>query len=243
MDDDDINESDDAEELSTLNVLVPNIELATGCSPTQIPGNPPSSLAQSLSQRILSLLHSTNLVRASDLRVLYKPPKEDDDEPDVTPAPEVAAYWTLYIDILFISLDGNAFDAAWCALLAALENTTLPKAWWDADMESVLCSDKVVEAKKLSLRSFPVPTTFAIFEPGREKGVKEERSFTLADPDTAEEDVCNEILTIVVDMSVGDTKVKRIEKSGGGVVGRELLAACVKTASGRWGEWSGILQA
>ena len=161
------------DELTSVNALVPNVELATGCSPSHIPGNPPSTLAQSLSQRVLSLLHATKLVRASDLRILFRPPKHDEDEPDVIPPLKVAAYWTLYIDILFISLDGNPFDAAWCAVLAALENTRLPKAWWDADIESILCSDKAGDAKALKLRGFPVPTTFAVFEPGREKGVRE----------------------------------------------------------------------
>jgi exosome complex component RRP43 len=160
----------------------------------------------------------------------------------VVPPLEIAAYWTLYIDILFISLDGNPFDAAWCAVLAALGNTRLPKAWWDADMESLLCSDKAGDARTLNLRGLPVPTTFAVFEPGRGKGVKEERSWVLADPDTFEEELCNESVTMAVDLSAGETRVKRIEKAGGGVVGRELMKDCVKTATARWVEWNGILQ-
>jgi len=242
MDDETVEDENDAEELSSLNVLVPNIELATGCSPAHIPGNPPSTLAQSLSQRMLSLLHTTKLIRASDLRILYRPPKQEDDEPDVVPPLGIAAYWTLYIDVLFISLDGNPFDAAWCALLAALENTRLPKAWWDADAGSILCSDLAEDARSLSLRGLPVPTTFAAFEPGLEKGVKEARTWMLADPDTLEEDLCNESVTMVVDSSSGRTVVRRIEKAGGGVVGKETLSTCMETARMRWGEWSGILQ-
>ena len=242
MSDDDEDE-EDAEELSSLNVLVPNIELATGCSPAHIPGNPPSSLAQSLSQRVLSLLQSTKLVRASDLRILHRPPKQEDDEPDIVPPLEVAAYWTLYIDILFISLDGNPFDAAWCALLAALENTRLPGALWDADAESILCSDKGEEARSLSLRGLPVPATFAVFEPGREKGVREERTWALVDPDTLEETLCGEAVTVVVDCTSGKTRVKRIEKAGGTVVDGKALQECVEITGKRWGEWSGLLQA
>ena len=176
------------------------------------------------------------------MRILYRPPKQEDDEPDITPPLEVAAYWTLYIDILFISLDGNAFDAAWCALLAALENTKLPKAWWDADVESVLCSDKVEDATSLSLRGFPVPTTFAVFEPGREKGVDEERSWLLADPDTLEENLCNETVTVVVDASTGQSRVRRVEKTGGAVVGKALMRECCKVAGNRWAEWNGVLR-
>ncbi|KIW09520.1 uncharacterized protein PV09_00396 [Verruconis gallopava] len=233
---------DDSDELASLNVLVPNIELATGCSAAHIPGNLPSSLAQTLSQRILSLLHSTRLVRASDLRILYRPPNEINDDSDEVPPLEVAAYWTLYIDILFISLDGNPFDAAWCALLAALESTVLPKAWWDADMNSILCSEEAHEAKKLGLRGFPVPTTFVLFEPSREKGVKETRNWLLADPDSFEEELCDESVTVVVDLSTGDARVKRIEKSGGGVTDVNLMKDCVEIATRRWAEWSGILQ-
>lgn len=236
----DTEDEDDSEEIASLNVLVPNIELATGCSPAYMPGNAPMTLAQSLSQRVLSLLHSTKFVRASDLRILYRPLRQEDDEE--VPEVEIAAYWTLYVDILFISLDGNPFDAAWCAVLAALNNTRLPKAWWDADLESILCSDKMEEATKLRLRGFPVPTSFAVFEPGREKGVKEERSWLLADPDTSEEDLCREEVTVVVDLSGGDTRIKRIEKTGGGVVGRELLKEAVTIASARWAEWSDIMQ-
>jgi exosome complex component RRP43 len=235
-------DNNDTEELSSLNVLVPNVELATGCSPSHIPGNPPSTLAQTLSQRVLSLLHSTQLVRASDLRILYRPPKQDDDEPDVVPPLEIAAYWTLYIDVLLISLDGNVFDATWCALLAALTNTKLPKAWWDPDVESVLCSDRESDARSLRLRGFPVPTTFAVFNPGREKGVKEEKIWALADPNTSEEDVCDEAVTITVDISSGSLKTKRIEKAGGDVTGRELVQECVRVAALRWGEWNGIIQ-
>jgi exosome complex component RRP43 len=236
-------EEDDITEMASLNLLVPNIELATGCSPAHMPGNPPSTLAQSLSQRLLSLLHSTRLIRASDLRITYRPPSgPDDDDLDAPPPLEIAAYWTLYIDILIISLDGNPFDAAWGALLAALGNTRLPKAWWDADLEMILCSEQVKDGKKLQLRRCPVASSFVVFEPGREKGVKEERTWVLADPDTFEEGLCREAVTVVIDYDDGDAKVKRIEKSGGSIAGREVMREVVTLAQTRWAEWSGVLQ-
>ena len=236
-------DEEDAAEIAALNLLVPNIELSTGCSPAHLPGNPPSTLAQSLSQRVLSLLYSTRLIRASDLRILYRPPnRSDEGESDMLPEVEIAAYWTLYIDVLFISLDGNPFDAAWCAILAALGNTRLPESWWDADLETVICSDQALTAKTLRLRAFPVPLTVAVFEPGREKGVKEERSWVLADPDTFEEELCHEQVTAVVDIEDGKTKMKRIEKHGGGIVGKELMGDVIKMAAARWAGWSGLLQ-
>ena len=60
---------EDAQQLEHLNLLVPNVELATGCSPLYLPGSPPSNLAQSLTQRLLTLLHQTRLVRLQDLEI------------------------------------------------------------------------------------------------------------------------------------------------------------------------------
>jgi exosome complex component RRP43 len=245
MDDDEgvEEEEDDVAEVASLNLLVPNIELATGCSPAHLPGNPPSTLAQSLSQRLLSLLHSTRLIRASDLRIIYRPPsRPDDDIPDEPPPVEIAAYWTLYIDILIISLDGNPFDAAWGAILAALGNTRLPKAWWDPDLEMILCSDQAKDGKKLQLRGCPVASSFVVFEPGREKGLKEDRTWILADPDTFEEALCREAVTVVLDYDDGNAKIRQIEKSGGAVVGREQMGNMVDMAQARWAEWNGVLQ-
>lgn len=235
-------DEDDVAEIASLNLLVPNIEIATGCSPAHLPGNPPSTIAQSLSQRLLSLLHSTRLLRASDLRVLYRPPPTPDEDPDESPPLEIVAYWTLYIDILVISLDGNPFDAAWGAILAALGNTRLPKAWWDADLEMVLCSDRIKEGGKLQLRGCPVAATFAAFEPGREKGVRDERTFVLADPDTFEEGLCTEAVTVVLDYVDGDQKIRKIEKEGGGIIGREVMKDIMNMAQSRWAEWTGVLQ-
>ncbi|KAA6413949.1 MAG: exoribonuclease family [Lasallia pustulata] len=120
-------EEEAAEELAALGLLVPNLTLSTGCSPAHLPGSPPSPLAQSLTQRILTLLHTSRLVSLSDLMISHQPPADAADA-EPPPAPEIKAYWTLYIDVLFISLDGNAFDAAWGAVLAALGDTRLPGA-------------------------------------------------------------------------------------------------------------------
>jgi exosome complex component RRP43 len=234
-------EGDDVAEVSSLNLLVPNIELATGCSPAHLPGNPPSTLAQSLSQRLLSLLHTTRLIRASDLRILHRPPSSLDDD-DEAPPLEIAAYWTLYIDVLIISLDGNPFDAAWGAILAALQNTTLPKARWDPDLELILCSDRVSEGNKLALRGCPVAASFTVFEPGREKGIAEARNWVLADPDAFEEELSREGVTVVVDFEDGAGKVRRIEKGGGVAVGCEEMRDIVRLAHGRWAEWHSVLQ-
>lgn len=245
---DNIDDEDDSAELSHLSLLVPNIELATGSTPAHLPGSPPSSLAQTLTARLRALLLSTRLVRARDLRILYRPPPTADeaDMPDVPPKVEVKAYWTLYIDTMFISLDGNAFDAAWAAVMSALRDTKLPRAWWDEDVEGVLCSDVPSEARALELRGLPMAASFAVFAPNRGLGESadqgdERKAWVLSDPDAFEEVLCPEVVTVTVDCSEGKRRMRRIEKSGGGTVGRELMRGVVQRAEERWKDWLEVL--
>jgi len=164
-----------AEELASLNLLVPNVDMATGCSPANLPGGPPSVEAQTLSHRILALLLSSRLVDIEDLRIRHTPSSVDttlgdseamaEDEEVDAPRQATIAYWTLYPSIHVLSLSGSAalFSAAWAALVAALRDVRLPRAWWDEDVQAVLCSDLVAEAKRLRLRGCPVISTWGVF--------------------------------------------------------------------------------
>ena len=240
-------ERGDGEEMARLALLVPNIELATGCSPAHLPGGPPSVLAQTLTQRILTLLHISNLVKMQGMRIWHRPPSLDDHtatERGITVQEEgedasvrVKAFWVLYIDVLFISLDGNAFDAAWLAILAALNSTKLPKAWWDADREMVLCSDAVTESVPLQLRGLPVPLSFGVFS-GKGEGSEEGGKWLLCDLDGFEEGVVREVGTVVVG---GEGRVVRFEKSGGEGVGVRELRGLAEIAGRRREEWMGVL--
>lgn len=239
----------EGEEISGLNLLVPNIELSTGCDANNIPGNPPTQLAQALSHRLHTLLHLTHLVKASDLRITEARPDKRSlsadeialDVDDDTDEPAVHAYWTLYIDIVFISLDGNPFDAAWLALLTALRSTRLPRAWYDRELETIICSPEVFESRILNLRGCPVASTFSVFEPAKLKGAKPDqhsRTWVLADPDAFEEGICSESVTVVVDRDQNERiRVRRIEKSGGSVVDASRLAECVESAGRRHMEY------
>ncbi|KAI1124266.1 exosome complex exonuclease RRP43 [Nemania abortiva] len=250
------------DELRDYDLLVPNIELATGCAPNFLPGVPPTTLAQTLSTRIYSLLHSSHLLDVADLRIYHEKNREEDDatkgegegdedmqDADVdvdVPAREVKAYWVLYIDILFISLDGNPFDAAWAAVLAALRDTKLPRARWDADREMVLCSRREAPIP-LSITGFPVACTAAVFtakerlkqSQSRKAGGEMGPFWILVDPDRFEESLCDEMVTVVVDRSIEgeETKILGLSKSGGTVVGPEVIRRFVKVAEGRWQEF------
>lgn len=228
--------------IEDLGLLVPNLELSTGCSPAHLPGNPPGTLAQSLSYRVLSLLHNSNIIDPSDLSIEYNEPHTDEDLPDEGPKIITKAYWTLYIDILCIVLDGNAFDTAWAAVIAALNNTVLPKAWWDPDREMIVCSPRIDDAATLRLNSLPVASTFAVFSTASPLKQRDQaESWVLADPDESEEAVCNETLTIVLVVKKGQQRrLLRLEKNGGSKIASEFLSNCVRLAEERCNEWESV---
>lgn len=274
-------DEEDRAHIQDLNLLVPNLSLSTGCAPGFIPGAPPSALAQSLSHQLLSLLHGTRLVRADDLRIWYQPPNlgpedlerhNESEQMDVdaeqsasadSKPREIKAFWVLYIDVMIISLAGNPFDAAWAAVLAALRDTKLPRAWWDIDNETVLCSDNVAEARKLSLRGLPVASSFCVFESDaaagwravvipdaeeqkaqdqRKKGTQQK--WILADPDGYEEGLSQERACVVVDKEKngkGKMVIVKMEKHGGWTVDSEDLRQLVDISGRRWDEMKRIL--
>ena len=79
--------------------------------------------------------------------------------------------------------------------------------------------------------------SFAVFEPGKMKGSKNEKgTWVLADPDGFEEGLCRERVMVVVDRSDNGLGVRRIEKSGGTVLGKEEMKNIVKLAEMRWKE-------
>jgi len=278
--DDSEDDQEDESYIQDFNLLVPNLSLSTGCAPGFLPGAPPSSLAQALSHQILSLLHSSRLVREDDLRIWYQPPDlgaedlerhNENEQMDVDAAHddqqqknrEIKAFWVLYIDIMIISLAGNPFDAAWAAVVAALRDTKLPRAWWDEDNEMVLCSEAVSEAKKLSLRGMPVASSFTVFEAdaaagwravvipdaeeeeeideAKRKGLQ--RRWILADPDGYEEGLSQERVSVVVDKKRdGKVVIVRMEKNGGWAVGPKELRQLIDVSVQRWDEVKRILE-
>jgi exosome complex component RRP43 len=242
---DDVSFNDeDYTEIIANNLLVPNIELSTGCSPNHLPGGPPSVEAQSLSQRLLGLLHTSRLVGKEDLKIYYTLPVDADEE-ERAKGPQLKAYWTLYIDILCISYGGNVFDAAWLALYAALRDAALPKAWWDVDLKQILCSAEVSEAKKLRLQGMPVPLSWSIFVPEVRTGKKagQEEVWVLCDPDAFEEECCLEAGCVVVDVdSQGRTEILKLEKNGGGRIGGQELTSLFGLAEKRGKQWQQILK-
>ncbi|KIW38349.1 uncharacterized protein PV06_09321 [Exophiala oligosperma] len=229
------------------NLVVPNIELGTGCSPKHPANAPPSVEAQSISQRLLSTMYSSKLVRTTDLEILYTPPTETQDiELGITGDPQLKAYWTLYIDMMCISHGGSIFDAAWLAMHAALKDVKLPKAWWDPDWERILCSADIGDARRLNLRGMPVSSSFGVFLPEERllnANDTDDEHWILMDMDSFEEEACEETGAVIVDAS-GKGKalsIVRIEKNGGSAINVEHLTKIVGFAERRWNQWKDVL--
>jgi exosome complex component RRP43 len=238
-------------ELALYNLLIPNLTLSTGCSPTHLSNTPPSTEAQSLSQRLLSLLLTSRLIRLSDLEIFHTPPEEDS-----SPQPSLKAYWVLYIDLLCISHagTGSVFDASWLAMWAALKDTLLPRAYWDADEDMIHCSPEISEARRLRLRGCPVPISFGVFNTSMQDGTgtgtdaagdtEKATPQVLIDLDATEEDSLSEKGCVVVDLTYAtssDPTILRIEKWGGGNLSSEMLRSVVSVACERWREWQVVL--
>lgn len=239
--------------IRTHNLLVPNLELSTGCSPFHLPGSPPSLEAQSLTQRLLSLLQTSRLIRLSDLCIYDN---NNNNNNNSSTEKKLHAFWVLYIDTVIINHDGNLFDACALAMLSALRDTRLPRAWWDADLGSVLCSSERGEARGLRLRGCPVPMSFLVFRSdgleegggglaeGRRRGTRGVEQ-VLCDPDAFEEGCGGgERGCVVVDFEAeGRMVVVQMVKCGGPSLGREGLRELGGLAGDRWKEWQRVLMA
>ncbi|KAL8723604.1 MAG: hypothetical protein Q9225_000146 [Loekoesia sp. 1 TL-2023] len=276
--------TEEAEEMAYLNLLVPNVELSTGCSPNYLPGGPPSTEAQSLSHRVLTLMHTSQLLSMDDLRIWYNPlttsspavpPAEAPEvestsmsldipnantEEDSSPEqqqPTIKAFWTLHIALLVLSLSGPPFPTLWTALLAALRDTRLPRAWWDADRQSVVCSPAISESRRLKLNGMPMAMSFGVFDAekhgaaqlssqgGEVEGGK--KKWVLVDMDGFEESCCEEEVTVTVRDGAADTEgrgveILKIEKGGGGFVGRQEMRDVVQMAEKTGREWRSIIE-
>jgi len=227
--------------LKSYPLIVPNLELNTGCAAAYHPG-PPSDWAQAMTQRIKSLLVDVVCPVDVDVLKIVQIGSGEEGEEDEE---EIKAYWVLYVDTVMVSLDGNAFDAAWAAIIAALNDTKLPVARWDPDLGRVVCDP--AQARSLGISQFAFTSSFGIFTapPGEEAGAD---TWILADPDDFEEGVCEERILVVMK---DEKTIAKIEKGGGqaggsgvgtALAGVKHLQKCVRMAGERWSIWNDLIK-
>ncbi|KAG9120064.1 hypothetical protein FRC07_004600 [Ceratobasidium sp. 392] len=154
-------------------VIVPNLDLPAICSPKFRPG-PPAEEAQMLSERINDILVSTCAI---DPKTLCIHPGK--------------SAWVIYIDAVCINYDGNILDATMLAVIAALQNATIPVATYDTEAERTTCSR--MERIPLALAHMPLTISFGVFN----------RTHLLSDPSSFEEPLLDAAITVIVDISSG----------------------------------------
>ncbi|KIO11225.1 hypothetical protein M404DRAFT_994885 [Pisolithus tinctorius Marx 270] len=187
--------------------LVPNIDLPAICSPKFKPG-PPSEEAQVLSERLNAALVSTQLLPLT--RLCIEPGR---------------SVWCLYVDATCINYDGNAFDAALLAMVAALRNTTLPECTYNEETGRTTCrsrtarrplplnEDKVIVG--LSFGVVPTPSIPMGLDTSEGKNTSRTTGpILLADPTAFEEPLLARVVTVVVDVQ------GRVVSVEGGVCGK-----------------------
>ncbi|CAL1699968.1 unnamed protein product [Somion occarium] len=178
--------------------LVPNIDLPALCSPKFKPG-PPTEEAQVLSDRLNDVLLASGII--SRISLCIEPGK---------------SVWVLYIDAICLNYDGNAFDAALLAMVAALRNTRLPKAAYNEETGRTTCSRRSL--LPLQVNKLPISSSFGVFD----------STHVLADPTTFEEPLLDTTFSVIMNE---DGKLVSVLQLGLGLVGQPgTLDRCIAAA-------------
>ncbi|KAF9233606.1 ribosomal protein S5 domain 2-type protein [Melanogaster broomeanus] len=180
-----------------LGFIVPNLDLPAICSPK----------AQVLSERLNKALVSSNILPLTTLCISSG-----------------QAVWCLYIDATCINYDGNAFDAALLAMVAALGNTTLPNAIFDPSTSRTTCSRAVRIPLSLDTSRRVVGLSFGCIG----------GSTLVADPTSFEEPLLSSTISVVVDAEGGLMGVERnVIGDSEGAESAGALDKCVLAAKAR----------
>lgn len=194
--------------------LVPNLDLPAISSPKFKPGAP-SEEAQVLSNRLYDLLTSCDVLPLSSLCI--EPGK---------------AVWTIFLDIICINYDGNAFDATVAAAGAALKNTRIPKATFNQETQKTSCSR--TEKQALTLNRIPLAMSFGVFD----------ALHLVADPSSFEEPLVSSTITVAVD---GAGNVCSLQQEGPVRVGDKdaetVIDECLLAAKKRRKELAPVVDA
>ncbi|TDL30067.1 hypothetical protein BD410DRAFT_811430 [Rickenella mellea] len=181
--------------------LVPNLDLPAICSPKFKPG-PPVEDAQVLSARLYDILLSSCVISPSSLCIHSG-----------------RAVWVLYVDATCINYDGNAFDAALLAMVAALKNTRLPKATFDEETGRTTVTKKT--KIPLEIQRSPTAMTFGIFD----------STHVLSDPTAFEEPLLDTTISVIVDERGELTGVSQLGL--GTSSSDEIISRCISAAKKR----------
>jgi len=77
------------------------------------------------------------------------------------------AAWVLYLEVVCLEYDGNGFDPALLACIAAIQNTQLMGLTFNENSRQFECVDEIkadIKQKTLKIKQAPMPITFASVE-------------------------------------------------------------------------------
>lgn len=180
--------------------IVPNVELHP-CSSPRFGSGPPGVQAMDLSQFMQNVLITAGVLDLNDLCLV----------------PSKYA-WCLYCDVVCINYDGNVYDAAQVAVMAALHDVRLPTLTYNEEEDKTTVA--IERTLPLKIKSRPVSSTFTLYSD----------AIQLADP-TAEDESqgSGEITTVLRE----DGSLCYLHKPGGHAVPPQMLDPLVLLAAKR----------
>jgi len=125
--------------------------------------------------------------------------------------------WALYCDVICLNHDGCILDAALIAVLAALQNLTLPKVEYDNDIDCI--SVNVNERNSIKVNAMPVATTLMVFDD----------NIIITDPTFEEENLSSTMITI----AICNSDVCFVFKPGGTPFNQKQMEICTNRALAR----------
>ncbi|XP_045595920.1 exosome complex component RRP43 [Procambarus clarkii] len=180
--------------------IVPNVELYPCCS-HQFKMGPPGERAMATSQFLKNVITSAQIINLTDLCIV----------------PNKMA-WCLYCDVVCINYDGNLYDAAVIALMAALQNVKLPAVSYDEENDKA--SVELERTLPISLKAKPVASTFTVYSD----------SIQLMDPTAEDETQGSGEVTVVL---LENGSLCTTHKPGGQLILPDILDKFVALAKER----------
>jgi len=160
--------------------------------------------------------------------------------------------WKVHVSCVVLNHEGNIVDACLLGAVSALLDLRLPLVKFGTkngkeivqllgtDCDQSKSTGTMNDGRKgvqLNLKTIPIPLTVGIFE-----------DKMLVDPTMEEEDVCDGMITVIVDAlslkgddDIYDGKILGLSKSGEAILKPEDIAACAQLAMGRARELRDIL--
>jgi exosome complex component RRP43 len=230
-----------------VNLLVPNVELATGSSPQLLPGSAPTTLAQSTASQLHGLMHSLPVLTDSSQLVIRNNSGKSKGK--------TIGFWVLYIDITVLSIAAHSSASLLSAILpcvlAALKGVTLPSVRFDENIDGLVCDSRKDRFSALKVNErYPTVVAFGVFEPALHKGLvsplesnESKKRYILADVDSLEGELCSEEIMVIVEGDTGKkkTRLRKVVKMGGSAAALEDMNGVIRQAEARWSVWNELL--